>query len=142
MRIGRTMGKSKAGQALAEKKLNHRSLLQIVNLLVGLVRTGMRCGTALGIAYFAYKGLEIAAGKETILRATVEFLADIRLWIGVSWGGVATIAWYRERRLRHRTIVDSGSYIKELELKVDPKRSSSKLTHTGQPRKEDADASI
>jgi len=105
------------------------------------MRTSVRAGAWAFVAYCAYLSVNAAAGKETTFRAVVDsvirFGAD--KWVAWCVSAICGAGYLHERRLRRKTIKEHGSYIKKLEQKIDPKRSSSRLTETGSPSQEDDD---
>jgi hypothetical protein len=92
--------------------------------------------------YFIGLGLAPFAGKNTVMialvRSMIEFRAD-RYLLGIV-SALTGGCWLQERRKRLRLIQEWGPYIKELEEKVTPGRSSSGLQINGRPTKEDANA--
>lgn len=108
----------------------------------GLVRTGLRAASWVLCMFFAWKMTQELAGKDTKFTALVNVFFSITSdrWVAYSVSALASLAWWRERKLRHKTIDDLSNHIKELESRVDPQRSSSGLTNKGTPPKEERDA--
>jgi hypothetical protein len=98
-----------------------------------LIRT---CGVVTAI-YICRGFLSAIAGKETILALKLSFLADIRFAIAVSLA-VAASGWaLAERWLRHRKVESMQGRIRDLELKIDPNRTTTGLTPKGKTNPRD-----
>ncbi|MHB1022403.1 MAG: hypothetical protein ACYC0Z_08320 [Acidobacteriaceae bacterium] len=95
------------------------------------------------ICYCGYRAIAVLAGKSTLAQFGMWIIADVRLNKIVSHAittvfGLGGITYgYRERKLRHKTIDRMGNQIVKLEEKIDPGRSSSRLTRKGTTRPED-----
>lgn len=93
------------------------------------------------IARYGYYAVVALAGKQTVAEIALKFLASLTisktLCLGAASGGVAWGA--TERKLRKQTIRTKARRIKELEERIDPERSSSKLMSDGSTRPEDED---
>ena|ERR1700686_2933233 len=140
----RTSGE-RTGQAevqVRELEANLRFKIRVVDGAFSFLRTTARCSAWVVAIYVTGLGLAPFAGKNTavvaLVRSMIEFRADRYILgiVSVLTGG----CWWRERHKRLRLIQEWGSYIKELEEKVTPDRSSSGLQINGQPTKEDANA--
>lgn len=80
---------------------------------------------------FAFLSIDSIAGKTTAISVMVEALADLKVSLSIALTGLA-IAWAAiERYLRHRKTEQLQGRIKELEQRLDPKRTSSGLTPRG-----------
>jgi hypothetical protein len=79
------------------------------------------------------------AGKESIENLSVRFLANINVvWgLSISLSGISISLYFRERAKHRETRERLAGRIAELELKIDPARTSSHLTTEGLTRKED-----
>lgn len=104
-----------------------------------VANSAVRWGGAVGITYFAYKAVESLAGRETGASLLVELVSDFKLNIVFPWlvaiGGA--VFGLLQRYLRRTTIQRLHRRIHELEELVDPGRSSSNLTSTGDTHPED-----
>jgi hypothetical protein len=109
---------------------------------VSIARTAIRCSTWLGVAWFLYRSVAVLAGTSTAFSAAVHALVDLKADQGMAYvlAGGFGIGYFRERKLRQRTIKEQAVHIRHLEEAKDPGRSSSGLLLTGEPRKEDRDA--
>lgn len=108
----------------------------------GLFRTLVRSATVAFVVWMGFMSIREIAGKDTSFKAVVNAVIELSAdrWVFLLLSGVSSFGWYRERRLRQKTIAEQAGHIGELERKVDPKRLSSGLGPTGAPRKEDLDA--
>lgn len=94
------------------------------------------------VAYSAHE-FSIAAiafsGKTSIADVTLKVLASIKtVWtLSISLSGISVTLFLRERSLHRNTRERLTKRITELELRIDPQRTSSKLTSQGLTRKED-----
>lgn len=123
-------------------RIQSREKARVADLRYGLGRTVVRVAAFVAVAYFFFKAAQVYAGTDTRFKAVFDGVISLSAdrWVAYILAGITTGAWYRLKKLRERTISEQGTYIKQLESKVDPHRSSSGLTKTGKPRKEDLDA--
>ena len=103
--------------------------------LNGLIRWG-------GIVvcfYFLYLTVDSLAGKTTATDIALKAITDLKLDKGVLYllTGGTTLWAIRERRLRKKNTKHIAAHIKELEGRIDPNRTSSNLTETGDTHPED-----
>ena len=79
------------------------------------------------------------AGKASIADLSLKVLANVSVvWtLSLTLSGVSITLYVRERRLHRKTRERLTARVTELELKIDPHRSSSLLTPQGQTRKGD-----
>ncbi|WP_295815120.1 hypothetical protein [uncultured Nitratireductor sp.] len=95
------------------------------------IRTGIRVIGILAGLYIAQMAVVALAGEETSVSLLISVLADVKFAFTLTLAGAA-VAWAAvERHLRHRKVEQMQGRIKELELKLDPGRSSSGLTPQG-----------
>jgi hypothetical protein len=103
------------------------------------VRVLLICAACVAIVYLLGHAIESLSGKETNANIFIDLLGKIEVSVVLSWVvGGAGIAYGRyERKLRKSTIDRLQGRIKSLEQELDPNRSSSKLTTTGDTNPED-----
>lgn len=101
------------------------------------VRTLIRTGGVVVSIYICRDLLGAIAGKETILAIKLSFLADIKFAIALSLAGMASLWGFAERWLRHRKVESMQGRIRELELGIDPQRTTSGLTPKGKTNPKD-----
>jgi hypothetical protein len=96
--------------------------------------------SVIGWSIHEIAGVFIAyAGRTSIADLSLKVLANISVvWtLSLTLSGVSVTLYVRERRLHRKTRERLTTRITELELKIDPHRSSSLLTPQGQTRKGD-----
>lgn len=111
--------------------------LEKISLRYGLARTTVK---AIGWVAAAFIGKDIVisiAGRETILSLYVSFLSDIKVVASFALAGFAGFWALAERWLRHRKVEHLQGRIRELEVSIDPKRTSSQLTSKGKTNPKD-----
>ena len=113
--------------------------IKIVDGLFGLGKILIPWAALVAIAAFGHASIRDIAGTRTEFSAVVRAAVDMQLTEKASWGlsVVLGAGWFRERRLRRRTIAHHAAYIQKLEQRLDPNRTTSALTRTGAPRPED-----
>ena len=91
------------------------------------------------IAYFVTDAGKVLAGQETVAEFVLEVLLPVsfRGWPRYAVIGFALGFGFWQRRLRKRAIAEMARRIVYLERLLDPNRSSSQLTSTGDTRLED-----
>ena len=96
------------------------------------------------ICYFIYLSIASLAGRSTLAQFSLWLTADLKtntvfshLVTALLGAGGVTFG-IRERRLKRKNIERMSSQLAEYETRLDPKRSSSRLTSKGQTRPEDA----
>ena len=89
--------------------------------------------------YFLYLMVDSLAGKTTATDIALKAITDLKLDRGILYllTGGTTLWAIRERRLRKRNTKHRAAYTKELEKHIDPNRTSSNLTETGDTHPED-----
>ena len=117
--------------------------IKLVENLSSLARVAIQFGFVYLSVLAITEPLEAFAGKTTDANIVINVLYEvlfgekINTALNLSGWGVG-IAWaLLERRSKKRSTKRFHVRIKELELKIDPERSSSKLTEKGETRPED-----
>jgi len=104
---------------------------------------GFRAAWIVAIAGFGYLSVKELAGKATIAQFFVDALVSVPERAVSPWwiaGAVAMFLWAAaERRLRLRKVSSMSDQLKRLEQQVDPRRTSSGLTATGETPAEHGD---
>ncbi len=105
------------------------------------VRTGIRSLTAFGSVWVFTDGVTVLAGENTnvALKAVLSFVGRVEVFLSFSLTAVCVIWALGERKLRQRAIERLEERPRELERMIDPQRSSSGLTKTGETHPEDKD---
>lgn len=105
----------------------------------GVLDTFCKYGFIALVFYFIYMTFDAIAGKNTDASLMISVFGNLQVSIAVAWlvgvGGV----WYgwTQRELRKTTIERLQSHIRLLEHRLDPQRSSSRLTPRGDSHPED-----
>lgn len=107
--------------------------------MFGAFRHLATCATTIVIAYFVADAVKVLAGQETIAEFVLRVLVPLR---SKSWACyvvlLAALGFAaRQYRLRKRAIAEMARRIVDLERLLDPARTSSQLTSTGDKRPED-----
>ena len=107
--------------------------------LVSVANNVIQWAGIVAVSYFIYRGVEALAGQRTLADISVSFLGSWEISTVLAWtlatGGI--IYGRKQRNLRRDTVQRLQGRIKELELNIDSRRSSSKLTERGETRPED-----
>lgn len=127
---------------LAQLKYRHSTYSKLIDGIFTWLRTLVRSGAWAFVAYCMYKMIVPLVGKETVLRIAVDWLTRFSAdqWIFCLVAIFCGIGYYHERGIRRKTVRNMGDHLAATEKLLDPYRTSSQLTETGQPRKEDRDA--
>lgn len=108
-------------------------------MIGAVIHTVVPWGSAILIAWYFYKSVSSLAGLYTFAQIGVGFLGDFRISEGIAYlfgaGGVAY--GVKRHRLQQENIERTAQRISDLEKRLDPKRSSSRLTPRGKTRPED-----
>jgi hypothetical protein len=134
-----TRGKPEPSEADAARR--HEILIFTIDRAAALFGTALRVIGLLGSLLLLWLMVRSIAGKETSFSAVVKAAVDMSADRWVAWivAGGTSYGLYRERKLRKKSVKESGDTIKQLETIVDPKRTSSGLTDRGVSRQEDRD---
>ena len=91
------------------------------------------------VVYLMSRMVSSLAGRTTLADITIQFLAARNARELISYViAVGLLAWgIRERRLRKSTVRELSRRLEVTERHLDPERSSSQLTETGETRPED-----
>ena len=91
------------------------------------------CAREASVAVIAF------AGKQSVGSLSLSLLANLHVvWgLSISLSGISITLYFRERAKHRETRERLTRRISELELKIDPTRTSSHLTTEGLTRKED-----
>lgn len=113
--------------------------IKVVDLASVNLGRVIRWGAVVWVAKYGYLSIAVLAGKTTAANVLIQFLANFKIQMAVSWGAAAGgLGWgLVERRLRKRTIRRLAPRIKQLERVIDSARTSSNLTVDGSTRPED-----
>jgi hypothetical protein len=121
----------------SETELRFHNITQLYRT----IRTAIRVGGCVLIAYFAFRALESLGGQNTAVSLVVSLILDafveLKFVLIVTLAGSA-IAWaVAERWLRYRKVKQMQERIKRLETLIDPRRTTSGLTPAGRTNPRD-----
>ena len=94
---------------------------------------------AVAIAYFLYLSVDSLSGRHTFADIGFAVLADVKISEAIAYvfGAGGVLYGYKYRRLKGDNVERTAERIAELETRLDPDRSSSRLTPRGETRPED-----
>lgn len=116
-----------------------RLISQAINGLIGIAGTIVVAGCVVWVAYYVRDVLVAFAGKHTDASLAFRFLANLQAdrWFAYLFGVFGAGYGIAERRLKRRTIRRLTARTEELELRLDPNRTSSGLTPQGTTQEAD-----
>lgn len=132
------MGKRK-NRAQLEAELRQLKSTKLASGTVQVITHLIRWG-ALMFFFWCFKETVVClAGKNTFSDISIGLTTDFKMdkWVAYIFGTGGVGYGYLQRRLRKSTVENMHGRTKELEEKIDPKRSSSNLTSRGDTRPED-----
>lgn len=130
---------------MSTKKQRSASATQLQTVQIGelwrTVRHGTKWAGIAFVAYCAWQAVASLAGKQTDVSVAVSAflyaLSEIKFAVAFTLAFATSVWAYIERRIRQSVTERLHERIRELELKLDPGRSSSGLTRLGQTNPRD-----
>lgn len=109
------------------------------DIIGGIFNGLIRWGGVSVCCYFLYLMVDTLAGKTTVADIALKAITDLKLDEAVLYllTGGTTFWAIRERNLRKKNTKHIAAHTKELEEIIDPNRTSSDLTETGDTHPED-----
>ena len=103
------------------------------------VRALIYAGVACYFFWCARLAIQDLAGRATDASIALQLLSNIEFSVSVAWlvGGSGVAYGFAQNRARRRAVRHLHTRVKELELIIDPKRSSSTLGPSGETNPED-----
>lgn len=130
--------KGSQGKNTAQHGIDQDSLvllrLKRLEVFGSCFKTACICAAVVLFGYVAiYKPIDAAKGEQTAINYVVNWLGDIKLNVGLAWTATgASTAWaLLERRKRLKERKEKDARIGAFERSIDPDRSSSELTVSG-----------
>jgi len=122
-----------------QDEVRYHAIIRIAELIASIVNNTIRWGGLCVIVYLVYRIIESLAGKTTVADIGIKFLADMKLSdvFAVLFGGGGVLYGLKQRQLARRKTEHFSRRQAQLEQRLDPQRSSSKLPPTGETRPED-----
>jgi hypothetical protein len=112
--------------------------INFVTEVAKTVRTALVFGCILGIAYFCQRTVHDLAGKTTAADIGLKFLGTLKISEGLAWATAAIcLGTAVKTRRTNGNMAARLARLADFERSIDPNRSSSHLSPTGMPRKED-----
>lgn len=114
-------------------ELNFALRVRIVERSGDVINALFKWGAIAYGAYCLYSSIASLAGLDTFARIGVEFAANMTVskWAAYTFGAGGIAYGVNEKRLRRNTVRRLGPKQVEYEQALDPRRSSSGLTQTG-----------
>jgi hypothetical protein len=113
--------------------------IRLVERSADVVTALIKWGSLLGCAYCGYRAIASLAGKETFAQILVSFMANMTInkWLAYAFGSGGVLYGLNERRLRRNAVRRLAPGRIQYEQGLDPERSSSGLTQTGETNPEE-----
>jgi hypothetical protein len=110
-----------------------------LDVLGSTTQTAIPWASLCFVAYMVFRSVNVLAGKTTFADLGVNFIGNVKVNEALAWLLAVLFAGYglNERRLRRKHIERTAPQIHELESRIDPNRTSSRLTPRGTTRRED-----
>ena len=137
-------GRRRRGEGVSERsrlnaELEWAKYAKKWDIIGGIFNGLIRWGGIVACCYCLYLMIDALAGKTTATDIALKAITDLELDRGVLYvlTGGTTLWAIRERKLRKKKTKDIEAHLKELEKHIDPNRTSSNLTETGDTHPED-----
>lgn len=119
------------------EEARHKSALTIHSLteITGLIGRAFGYGTILGCAYFIADAAKALAGKQTDANFALFVELFANKWVPWTISALLGLGFGYQTIAKNRLAKRLTPYPKELEQRIDRRRSSSGLGPTGQPKK-------
>jgi hypothetical protein len=119
------------------EKQRLRGRFAMYDRTVSLAQTIAKMVALVMCVRYMYLSLGVLAGRETKFEAVMRTLLSVTSdrWVAYAVSAIFGVSWYRQRRLSQKSIKEREAYIRDLEKRIDPRRSSSGLSATGRPKK-------
>lgn len=135
------MGSNKKPKTKAELEAENRLLKMntVSDGIVSIINNLIKWGGLVSIAYFMSVCVTALSGETTSSNIVIKFLTDFKInsALAMVLGGGGVAYGYSQNSLRKKTVQRLQERNQSLEKMIDKKRSSSKLTPTGDTRPED-----
>jgi hypothetical protein len=135
--VARKKPANSASSAVSEEELQRRHIRFLA--VVDAAKKGLTAliygASAVGVAYVTfYLPIQVSHGETTTITVMQNWLASVDASVYVAWGVNAALAagWWAQRRKALREREEKDARIAALERRLDPNRTSSGLTPSGQ----------
>lgn len=95
--------------------------------------TAVKWAGVTACSYWFFRCIEALAGQDTNANVLMDLAVrmGISRWLAFAVGGCGLVYGMQQRKLRRRVVERTGGRIKDLEARLDPRRSSSQLDDRG-----------
>lgn len=128
-------------ESLDAERINAYTRFQFALGTIDIVKKIIGVSPYIIVGYLFFDTLKAFAGRNSFadINILTQFLVNLKVneWFAWIIAGGSTIFGLRERRLRKNKVGYLTDRIHELEQNLDPSRSSSELTKTGETKKGD-----
>jgi hypothetical protein len=121
-------------KAIRELELRYSHKLARLELAATVLRVAFPSAAAVAIAWLVTGSVDRLAGKFTYADIGIRFVSDFKLSIAYTLTAAAATWALLERKLKGDTIKRLSTRTVELEKRLDPARTSSRLTERGTTR--------
>ncbi len=129
----------KSSAPASDAEYAYRTKVETINALLSGWKTLLAVGGTVAVAYLVFRSIDSLAGRSTDSNIMVKFITDFKAnkWFSTVFAGLMGVWGFSERALKKKAVKRLHGRVKELEEKIDPTRTSSGLTQTGDTRPED-----
>jgi hypothetical protein len=122
-----------------DQDLNFRRYSKALESLTSLGSMLIRYGSVVCCFYFMYRTASVLAGRTTVADIGLKMLGSLSITsaVGYALGTAGTIYGLRERKLRRDKTEYLQDRVQKYEKRLDPKRTSSRLTPRGTTNPQD-----
>jgi hypothetical protein len=122
-----------SGEPNLGKAAKERLEFNRINQRYSTIRTLVRAAGVVLVVFFMSQTLKSLSGQATsvIVSATLSLFADVKFALAITLAGAASVWAVAERMLRRRKVEYMQGRIRELEMRIDPNRTTSGLTTRG-----------
>jgi hypothetical protein len=142
MIVSDRMANKPSEKTLKVRELEARSRVQArrIDAIASVVGNLIKYACWFGCVFVLGKAIEALAGKTTLADIGIGLFGELKIErvLSLSVTGGSIVYGMYERKLRHDKTEYLQGRIRDLEKKLDPARSSSRLSERGTPRPEDA----
>ncbi len=126
-------------RAELEQEIRRVRTSRFIFSITTITTTAIRWCGLVAIAYLTRDTIINLAGKTTLARFGIMFFGELKTGEAISYAlSILLLVWgIKERKLRHDAIAHMAPRAQRGEQVLDPRRSSSDLTPTGETRPED-----
>jgi hypothetical protein len=119
-------------------EIRHRTRAVSIDAAARIMQSAFKYGAWIAVTYLIVGCVKDIAGTSTDFRFLVKGVLSLNAdrWFAYIVAILTSGGYILERKLRRRVTRERDGYIKELETRIDPNRSSSRLEPDGRPPRE------